>query len=233
MLHSPPNQYGISQSTPPSGPNVLATTRSLLQSMWDPLIHPPSGPNVLAGTSPRVHPPSGFSFLAGISFGVHPLWSSTSLLAHRPMFGFDAICNGPNPLQAEIVLFSKKLAFQSTKIFLFFLLWDPTLVGEENETLFIRVWKPLPSRHVLKNVERKLEREIPKIVISASGEFRRLLYSTKTLKNPFMFVIHFPMFTIIFCKSICTFFFMDFSTPIVLHFKYKKSLFGVLTYLYL
>ena len=28
-------------------------------------------------------------------------------------------------------------------------LWDPTLVGEGNETFFIRVWKPLPSRRVL------------------------------------------------------------------------------------
>jgi len=26
----------------------------------------------------------------------------------------------------------------------------PTLVGEENETPFIRVWKPFPSRRVLK-----------------------------------------------------------------------------------
>ena len=29
-------------------------------------------------------------------------------------------------------------------------LWDPTSVGEENKTLFIRVWKPLPSRRVSK-----------------------------------------------------------------------------------
>ena len=29
-------------------------------------------------------------------------------------------------------------------------MWDLTLVGEENETFFIRVWKPLPSRRVLK-----------------------------------------------------------------------------------
>ena len=29
-------------------------------------------------------------------------------------------------------------------------LWDPTSVGEENKTFFIRVWKPLPSRSVLK-----------------------------------------------------------------------------------
>ena len=28
---------------------------------------------------------------------------------------------------------------------------DGTSVGEENETFFIRVWKPLSSRHVLKS----------------------------------------------------------------------------------
>ena len=37
------------------------------------------------------------------------------------------------------------------------------MVGEENETLFIRVWKPLPSRHVLKTL-----RESSKRTISAS-----------------------------------------------------------------
>ena len=29
-------------------------------------------------------------------------------------------------------------------------LWDPALVREGNETIFIRVWKPLPGRRVLK-----------------------------------------------------------------------------------
>ena len=29
-------------------------------------------------------------------------------------------------------------------------MWDPTSDGEENETFFIRVWKTLTSRHVLK-----------------------------------------------------------------------------------
>ena len=33
-------------------------------------------------------------------------------------------------------------------------LWYPTLVGEENETPFIRVWKPFPSRRVLKAFKR-------------------------------------------------------------------------------
>ena len=30
-------------------------------------------------------------------------------------------------------------------------LGDPTSVGEGNEALLIRVWKPLPSRHILKS----------------------------------------------------------------------------------
>ena len=31
-------------------------------------------------------------------------------------------------------------------------LWDPTSVGEENEAFFTRVWKPLPSKHILKTL---------------------------------------------------------------------------------
>ena len=45
------------------------------------------------------------------------------------------------------------------------------MVGEENEILFIRVWKPFPDRPVLK-LEEKLERENPKRTISVSGEIR-------------------------------------------------------------
>ena len=41
---------------------------------------------------------------------------------------------------------------------------DPTLVGEENETTFIRVWKPLLSKRVLKTMRGSL-----KMTISASG----------------------------------------------------------------
>ena len=40
----------------------------------------------------------------------------------------------------------------------------PTTVEEENETFFIRVWKPLPSRRVLKTW-----RESPNRTISTSG----------------------------------------------------------------
>ena len=43
-------------------------------------------------------------------------------------------------------------------------LWDPTSVGEGNEAFFIRIWKYLPSRHVLKTL-----RGSPKRTISASG----------------------------------------------------------------
>ena len=49
-------------------------------------------------------------------------------------------------------------------------MWDPTLVGEENEALFIRVWKPLPSRHIWKPWG-KPKRKSPKRTISASGGF--------------------------------------------------------------
>ena len=48
-------------------------------------------------------------------------------------------------------------------------MWDPTSVKKENKTLFIRVWKPLPSRRVL-----KIERENSKRTISTSGGLRPL-----------------------------------------------------------
>ena len=46
---------------------------------------------------------------------------------------------------------------------------DFTLVGKENEAFLIRVWKPLPSRRVLKSFEGKPERESLKRTISAIG----------------------------------------------------------------
>ena len=43
-------------------------------------------------------------------------------------------------------------------------LWDPTSIGEEkNEEFFIRTWKPLPSRCILKTL-----RESPKKTVFAS-----------------------------------------------------------------
>ena len=42
-------------------------------------------------------------------------------------------------------------------------MWDPTSIGEENKTFFIRTWKPLPSKCVLKTLrgspEGKAQRE--------------------------------------------------------------------------
>ena len=38
-------------------------------------------------------------------------------------------------------------------------LWDPTSSGEENETFFIKVWKPLPSKRVLKTLRGSLKRK--------------------------------------------------------------------------
>ena len=34
-------------------------------------------------------------------------------------------------------------------------LWDPTSVGEKNETFFINVWKPPPSKRVLKTLRER------------------------------------------------------------------------------
>ena len=48
-------------------------------------------------------------------------------------------------------------------------MWDFTSVVEENETFFIRVWKPLPSKHVLKTLKAS-----PKRTISASSGFEPL-----------------------------------------------------------
>ena len=79
LSFSSPTDVG-SHNPPPLEPNVLASTRSLLQSMWDSPIHPPSGPNVLAGTPLCVHSFPG----------------SASLLAHLPISGSDTICNNPS-----------------------------------------------------------------------------------------------------------------------------------------
>ena len=48
------------------------------------------------------------------------------------------------------------------------------MVGEGNETLFIRVWKPISRRRVLKNFERKPEKESSKRTIFARSELGRL-----------------------------------------------------------
>ena len=47
---------------------------------------------------------------------------------------------------------------------------SPALVGEGNEALLIKVWKPLPSRCVLK-LRGEARKGKPKSTISASGGF--------------------------------------------------------------
>ena len=96
---SSPTDVG-SHNPPPSEPKVLASTRSLLQSMWDPSIHPPSGPSVLTSTPPRVHP------LLGLA----------SLLTHRLMSDYDTICNSPSPPLANIALFRLSLEVSKTHL---------------------------------------------------------------------------------------------------------------------
>ena len=83
-----------------------------LQPTWDLTIHSLSGCSVLAGThtplqlmGPPNPPPLRPSVLADTPPGVHYLRGSAFSLAHRPMFGFDIICNSPSPLLADIVLF--------------------------------------------------------------------------------------------------------------------------------
>ena len=69
-------------------------------------------------------------------------------------------------------------------------LWDLTSVGEENKTLFIRVWKPLPSRRVLKPRQEARKKSL-KRTICASGRlgplhgdyFEGVLISTLSLES--------------------------------------------------
>ena len=55
-------------------------------------------------------PSLGLSVLTGTPPDVHPLQGSTSLLAHRPVFGSDTICNSPRPPLTDIVLFRFSLS---------------------------------------------------------------------------------------------------------------------------
>ena len=41
-------------------------------------------------------------------------------------------------------------------------LWDPTSVGEENEASFVRVWKPLLNRHILKTLRQNPKGKLQK-----------------------------------------------------------------------
>jgi len=65
MLHSPPKPM-LDHTIYPLRPRVLASTHSLLQSMWDLPIHP-FWTSVFASTLLHVHPLSRLSLLAGTS----------------------------------------------------------------------------------------------------------------------------------------------------------------------
>ena len=82
-----------SHNPPFFGPSVLAGTRSLLQSMWNPQSTPFRGPASLLAH----HLVSTL------------LWSSSSSLAHSPMSSSDTICNSPSPPLADIVPFGLPL----------------------------------------------------------------------------------------------------------------------------
>ena len=59
-----------------------------------------------------------------------------------------------------------------------------TLVGEENKTLFIRVWKPLPSKYVLKtlgeSIKEKAQRRKYRLVVDL-GRYK--WYQSQTPDN--------------------------------------------------
>ena len=79
---------------PPSGPSVLAGTRSFLQSMWDP--H-------------QIHPLRGPTSLLAHHLVSTPLWGTASSLTHHPVSGSDTNCNDSGPQLADIVLFGLPL----------------------------------------------------------------------------------------------------------------------------
>ena len=77
----------------PSGPNVLAGTRSFLQSMWDPhQIHPLRGPASLLA-----HRLASTPFRNSLLTGTSPVSDSNT------------ICNGSDPPLADIVHFGLPL----------------------------------------------------------------------------------------------------------------------------
>ena len=89
MICSPPQLMWDNTIHPPSGPSVLAGTLSFLQSMWDrPQIHPLWDPT---------------SFLAHRLVST-PLRRTAKRLTHRPVSGFDTICNDPDPPLVDISL---------------------------------------------------------------------------------------------------------------------------------
>ncbi|KAG7020816.1 hypothetical protein SDJN02_17504, partial [Cucurbita argyrosperma subsp. argyrosperma] len=88
-LFSSPTNVGH-HNPPPSGPSVLAGTRSFIQSNVGPPPNPPPfGVSVLTGTPPRVY----------------PLRGTARRPTHCPVTGSNTNCNDPDSLLADIVLF--------------------------------------------------------------------------------------------------------------------------------
>ena len=103
------------------GLNVLASTRSSLQSMWDLTIHPPSWPSILVDTPPGPLQGPAFSLalvplsnLCAFSQST-PFRGPASSLTHRPVFGSDNICNSPSLPLVDIVLFGFSLSGFSSR----------------------------------------------------------------------------------------------------------------------
>ena len=61
-------------------------------------------------------------------------------------------------------------------------LWDPTSVGERNGAFLIRVWKPLPSRDVLKLWGWRQHVRLKKIAWHEQGKLPNAFYGIKDLE---------------------------------------------------
>ena len=108
VVCSPPNQCGTSQSTTLRGPAFLLTLFPSSNWMRPPPNPPPLGPNVLTGTLLRVYPIRG----------------TARRLTHRLTSGSNTICNDPDPLLADIVLFRFFSGFPHWHSFLPPIEWD-------------------------------------------------------------------------------------------------------------
>ena len=87
-------------------------------------------------------------------------------------------------------------------------LWDPTSAGEENETPFIRVWRPLPSRLVSKTL-----RGSPKIFSS----YILLVFNEYYISNRVLVVLH------VWCVFVSFPYCCDECTPTLMQYLLKCS----------
>ena len=78
VVCSPPQPMWDITIHPPSGPSVLASTLSFLQSTWD---------------RPQIHPLWGPASLLAHRLMSTPLRGRARRLTHRPVFDSDTICN--------------------------------------------------------------------------------------------------------------------------------------------